>query len=115
MYWRRFAISSIPVDEPKAFEAWVMKVWLEKEALLEYFTQNGRFPADQESMPEKEAKETSVVKARQTEGFIETEVKLKHRAEVGQIYAVLGGVVVAWSILGRIWRRLFRAPERQMA
>ena len=114
MYWRRFAVSAIPADDPEAFEAWVMKVWLEKEALLEYFQRHGRFPSDEASMPEKEAAETSVVKARQTEGFIETEVKLKRRVEVVQIYAILGAFVVACGAMARVWRRVFRAPARRI-
>lgn len=47
MYWRRFAVSSIPVSDSKAFEQWVRDRWIEKDRLLEQFQTTGRFPADE--------------------------------------------------------------------
>ena len=46
MYWRRFALKDIPIDDPKIFEAWMREKWDEKDRLLEQFMQTGRFPAD---------------------------------------------------------------------
>ena len=47
MFWRRIPVSDIPVDDLKAFEAWLKGQWQIKEDLLEGFVQNGRFPADE--------------------------------------------------------------------
>ena len=46
MYWRRFAISAIPVHDERAFELWLRARWMEKDALIEKFHRNGQFPAD---------------------------------------------------------------------
>lgn len=46
MYWRRFAVSTIPVDDPKAFDAWLMERWREKDQLIEQYVRTGRFPAN---------------------------------------------------------------------
>lgn len=80
MYWRRFAMSSIPIHDAKAFEAWVMDRWKEKEKILEQYQQMGRFPADVLSQSGAE------------DGYIETEVKLKNWYEIGQIFVVLACV-----------------------
>lgn len=45
MYWRRFAVSSIPTDS-KAFEQWLRDRWIEKDTLMEQYLTTGRFPAD---------------------------------------------------------------------
>ena len=37
-------MSSIPMDDPKAFEAWLLERWREKDDILEQFMQSGRFP-----------------------------------------------------------------------
>jgi lysocardiolipin and lysophospholipid acyltransferase len=45
MHWRRFAVSSLPLNDEKAFDAWLHERWVEKDALLEYYTQHGHFPS----------------------------------------------------------------------
>ena len=91
MYWRRFPVSSIPVEDPKAFEKWVKDRWLEKEDLLEGYVQNGRFPADEgtdfETLDSTDG--GSSTKVSQGAGFIETEVKLVKWYEIAQIFIVL--------------------------
>jgi lysocardiolipin and lysophospholipid acyltransferase len=47
MHFRRFAISSIPLDDEKVFADWVLARWREKDDLLQYYVENNRFPADQ--------------------------------------------------------------------
>ena len=44
MYWRRFRIADIPINDADAFEKWLLNRWREKDALLEGFMQSGRFP-----------------------------------------------------------------------
>jgi hypothetical protein len=51
MHWRRFAISTIPISSTAEFEAWLAERWREKDDLLEYYMQNGRFPEDESSKP----------------------------------------------------------------
>ncbi len=104
MYWRRFAMASIPLDDPKAFEAWLKERWDEKELLLEHYMRNGRFPADEGHESNRElangAASGKVVKGA---GYIETEVKLAHWFEVGQIFVVLAGFAMLINVLSKIW------------
>ena len=46
MYWRRFKVDDIPLDDIKTFEAWLRTRWDEKDRLLEHFMQTGKFPSD---------------------------------------------------------------------
>ncbi|KAF2205179.1 acyltransferase-domain-containing protein [Delitschia confertaspora ATCC 74209] len=80
MHWRRFALKSIPMDDSKAFEAWVLQRWREKDDLLEHYLQNGRFPAD-DGVSEGVNGSGKVTGA----GWIETEVRPKNPLEIVQI------------------------------
>lgn len=44
MYWRRFRISEIPLDDDKAFAMWLRNRWTEKDYILDYFFRHGAFP-----------------------------------------------------------------------
>ncbi|KAF2863047.1 acyltransferase-domain-containing protein [Piedraia hortae CBS 480.64] len=46
MYWRRFRISEIPVDNNEAFGRWLNNRWREKDYLLEYYYKFNHFPAE---------------------------------------------------------------------
>jgi len=70
LYWRRFAISSIPLEDPKEFEIWLRDRWTEKDALLEEFTQTGKFPG---SYPDADSSECGDLTGKHN--HIETEVK----------------------------------------
>ena len=103
MHWRRIAISTIPVDDLKAFEAWLLGQWQIKEALLEDFAQNGRFPADdgyENDSKEADGDRSGLVKGA---GFIETSVRLAHWYEVGQIFVVLGAFGLIFNILAKVY------------
>ena len=81
MYWRRFAISSIPLDDPDAFEVWLRNRWREKDALIEGFYRTGSFPAD-----------NGVTKipngtTRRGTGYIEAQIKSSKWYEFMQIFA----------------------------
>jgi Acyltransferase C-terminus len=84
MYWRRFALSSIPIDDPVAFEVWLRARWMEKDALIEAFYRHGRFPADRGAHKTREGK---IIRGA---GHIETEVKSNHWYEFLQIFAPVG-------------------------
>lgn len=47
MYWRRFKISDIPVDNDEAFARWLNNRWREKDYILEYFYKYNKFPAEE--------------------------------------------------------------------
>ncbi|MCJ1478688.1 hypothetical protein MMC13_007369 [Lambiella insularis] len=100
MYWRRFAVTSIPVDDVKGFELWLKQVWLEKEALLEYYAQNGRFPADDGQDL------TNGVDSPKGAGFIETEVRLTHWYEPGSIFVFLAVYALIANMLSKAWNLL---------
>ena len=105
IYWRRFSADSIPLEDPQEFELWLRQRWLEKEELLEGYVRTGRFPAyegnDSEGEPAVEWTEGS--KTVQGPGYIETEVKLAHWFEIGQIFMVLIGLGLIASVLVTVW------------
>ena len=114
MYWRRFAVSSIPVDDAQEFELWVRQRWLEKEQLLEQYTRDGRFPADEGSNSESElaSNGTDGFKVAQGAGFIETEVKLRRWYEVGQIFVALVVYALIANILAKMWNLVVHGTLR---
>lgn len=80
MYFRRIHIDMIPVHDALRFEQWLLLQWREKDRLIEYYQQYGRFPADTDmSSP------PGPVGA----GYIETEVKLRSAWEIGKLFVVL--------------------------
>ncbi len=84
MYWRRFRISSIPLDDPKTFELWLRSRWVEKDKFVEDYLRTGRFPADQGTS--KNSKGETVRGA----GHIEAEIKPKYWYEFLQVFAPIG-------------------------
>lgn len=92
MYWRRFPISSIPLDDSTEFQQWLSKCWEEKDQLLEHFRQTGRFPADDDATAEK------------TKGYIETEVRLTKWYEIGQIFVVLATFALVVNVVTRFYQ-----------
>lgn len=105
MYWRRFAVSSIPIDDPQQFELWLRQRWLEKEQLLEQYVRDGRFPADDghDSDDEPAAARDGGSKVIQGAGFIETEVKLARWYEIGQIFVLMFVFALVGNLLAKIW------------
>ncbi|KAK0895227.1 hypothetical protein LTR91_016981 [Friedmanniomyces endolithicus] len=45
MYWRRYRIADIPLDNDAVFGRWLTNRWREKDYILEYFYKFGHFPA----------------------------------------------------------------------
>lgn len=97
-------MSTIPLDDPKAFEAWLKDRWDEKERLLEHYMQNGCFPAgpryESNGEPANGAADGKVFKG---VGHIETEVKLARWFEIGQIFVVLASFAMLANVLSKIW------------
>jgi hypothetical protein len=98
MYWRRFAVSSIPLDDPEKFDAWMRKIWTEKDALMEQYITTGRFP---------ESRDIGIngidSKATHQKGFIETEVRQAHWWDFLQIFSVLAAFGLVANILAKVW------------
>ncbi|KAI9716103.1 MAG: hypothetical protein M1812_005530 [Candelaria pacifica] len=84
MFWRRFAVSSIPLDNPKEFDLWLRARWVEKDRLLEYYHRHNRFPADEG------IERLGNGKTRRGAGFIETEIKPNYWFEFMQVFAPMG-------------------------
>ena len=92
MYWRRFAVADIPLDDAEEFGAWITARWQEKERLLEQYIRTGLFPGDEASLPA-----TTTSKA----GYIETEVKLRNWYEVGQLFVVPATVALVANVISK--------------
>ena len=84
MYWRRFRINTIPLDDPKKFELWLRLRWREKDKFIDQYLRTGRFPADTGS--NLNHKGECVHGA----GYIESEIKPKYWYEFLQAFAPVG-------------------------
>ncbi|KAJ4347321.1 uncharacterized protein N0V89_011261 [Didymosphaeria variabile] len=105
MHWRRFHISTIPIQNTKAFEVWLRNRWREKDYMLEYFSRHTRFPAeefwkdhldmgDRSSQGDNKSIRTIPRPAVQ----IETQVKSAHWNDFVKIFAPITGVMTAMSV-----------------
>lgn len=99
MYWRRFPVADIPLDDHVAFEEWLRERWYEKDALMEQYLTSGRFPANEISPETKGVVPRGVLNG----GFIETEVRPANWWEIGKIFVVLGAFGLIANIGAKIW------------
>ncbi|KAH8815676.1 acyltransferase-domain-containing protein [Xylogone sp. PMI_703] len=106
MYWRRFAIADMPLDDPQKFELWLRDRWYEKDALMEEYMKTGRFPEPKGVMNGNATKDA--VKSR----LIETEVKSNHWWEVLLIFQVLAAFALVANILARVWNVIFYGNQK---
>lgn len=93
MHWRRFAVKDIPFDDQDKFDTWLLDRWREKDELLEQFYDTGRFPTDAAGEGKGE--------------LIETEVKVQHRYEIGQIFVVLAALAMVSNVVVKLFEMLF--------
>ena len=84
MHWRRFRLSSIPLNDPKTFELWLRSRWIEKDKFIEDYLRTGRFSADEGTS--KNSKGETIRGA----GYIEAEIKPKYWYEFLQVFAPIG-------------------------
>ena len=94
MYWRRFAVRDIPLDNQEKFDLWLRERWCEKDGFMEEYMRTGRFPASKEATSETKADHN---------GYIETEVKLAHWWDMGSLVFVWGGLALAIYMLRKVW------------
>lgn len=103
MHWRRFHINSIPINHPKAFDVWLRNRWREKDYMLEYFTHNSRFPADdfwkeQLDLSETSSSSQSIRSVPRGARTIETQVKSGNWNEFVKIFAPITSVIMALTL-----------------
>ncbi|RDL39341.1 Acyltransferase [Venustampulla echinocandica] len=92
MHWRRFVLNDIPLNTPEEFDLWLRERWYEKDALIEHYLTTGRLLAD-----------TAATKGATHDGYIDTEVKLTHWWEVGNIFVVLAAFGLIANLIPRVW------------
>jgi hypothetical protein len=101
MYWRRFAVSEIPINDPEMFDEWLLERWREKDRLLEGYLQTGRFPAnDREDEAPNGAISSQKVEGK---GYIETEIKAKTPLEFLRIYVPTTALYLIIRLIGKFW------------
>lgn len=99
MHWRRFAVSEIPLDDHKEFDAWLRARWAEKDQLLDQYFETGRFPSELAGTIE--AKHVTDEQKKAVEaGYVESYVRLHHWIEIGQIFMVLVGLAFLCRFVG---------------
>lgn len=90
MYWWRFTIKDIPVKDESVFRDWLLARLREKDALLEHYAHNGRFPSEEDTT-------TAIngIKKSNNADYIEGRVQLRNSFEVLQIFAPPAVLILA--------------------
>jgi hypothetical protein len=104
MYWRRFALSSMPLHNKEEFDLWLRARWVEKDELMEHYLVHDRFPG------------TKSVKSgggeTNEEGeFIEAYVQLTHWYEVFNIFVVLAAAGLVGNLMASAWNVMFNGKR----
>ncbi|KAL5119104.1 hypothetical protein ACEQ8H_003028 [Pleosporales sp. CAS-2024a] len=103
MYWRRFRIADMPLDDEEAFSRWVLARWREKDDLLQYYVEHNRFPADEGGVSL-----SGDGKQVQGAGWIETEVRPVKSAEWVQVYIPIAAVGLVMNVFFRMLHMVLR-------
>ncbi|KJZ77227.1 hypothetical protein HIM_03548 [Hirsutella minnesotensis 3608] len=85
LYWRRFRVADIPLDDAQEFDAWLREQWYKKDELMEEYINTGRFPA--------------MVSGERD--YVETSVKTRNPLEILQVFNVTGVVAMIWYNMRR--------------
>ena len=104
MYWRRFEVSKLPLQSVPEFEAWLGARWKEKDELLVQFKQAGRFPPSENDLADG---------TKEQRGYIETEIRLDHWYEIGQIFVVLACFALVIDVATKISKLLLSLLQRK--
>ncbi|KAL4985640.1 hypothetical protein BDW68DRAFT_189472 [Aspergillus falconensis] len=81
MYWRRFAVADIPLDNQQEFDAWLRARWTEKDELLDEYFETGRFPSALAGSIEIGHGDATQLNAAES-GYAEAHVRLGHWTEI---------------------------------
>lgn len=98
MYWRRFKIADMPLEDKDAMYEWILQRWREKDDLIDHFVEHGKFPGDKEAVfieggPQEKEWKTA---------YINTEVKPRMTFEFLQMFAPVTVVMLVARILVQI-------------
>ncbi|QPG93962.1 hypothetical protein C2857_003829 [Epichloe festucae Fl1] len=86
LFWRRFKVADIPLDDPKKFDLWLRDQWYKKDALMEEYLNKGRFPPLSEAEVD----------------YVETQVRTRYPWEILQIFSVVGICGLLWHNVRRL-------------
>ncbi len=112
LYWRRFALSSIPLDDQENFDKWLLNEWRKKDDLIEQYVSTGRFPAFEDS-EDKRSTSNGVILSGDKGGFIETKMKLEHQWEIGQVFVVLAAFGLVTNFVWKSWNAVLNKTARR--
>lgn len=84
-------MASIPLNDAKEFEKWLLERWREKDDLLERWYETGYFPGDEEA--------ANASRGISKGGYIETEMTLNNWMEIGQIFVVLATLALVVNVV----------------
>lgn len=90
LYWRRFRVADIPLDDQDKFDLWLREEWYKKDALMEQYLTTGRFPAMAGGAADCD--------------FVQTEVKTRHPWEILQVFTVVGLCGLVWNNVRKAWQ-----------
>lgn len=108
MYWRRFKIKDIPIDNEKAFELWLIARWREKDLLIENYLIHGRFPGDTGASRKPSGE---IVRGA---GHHNVEIRSSHWYEFLQIFAPMGILaMVLYIFYGALPQKFFKSQSGQ--
>lgn len=93
-------MKDIPLSSSEAFDAWLQKIWAEKDALMEQYLTTGRFPGN--------AEETGGIAftGERKEKYVETEVRLERWWEVGKTFTILLAFAGITNLGAKMWNRV---------
>ena len=104
MYWRRFRISDIPIDNEKSFDSWLRARWAEKDAYIEYFYRTGHFPCDTGISKMKDGS------LRKGAGYIVTTIRATQWHEFLQVFVPIGLLsLVLYTFYGELPQQVMKA------
>ncbi len=115
MHWRRFKISSIPVDNPKAFDVWLRNRWTEKDHYLEHFARTGTFPADKPWEIKTNQSYAGKRKTTRSAPRIATEVKPANLREFMAIFAPVTAFITALMLFYGASETVLLSPDLKTA
>ncbi|KAG6010367.1 hypothetical protein E4U21_006931 [Claviceps maximensis] len=85
LYWRRFKLADIPLNDAKEFDLWLRDQWYKKDELMEQYLNKGRFPPCSGAEAD----------------YVETEVRTRSPWEILQVFSVVG-------ICGLLWHNVHK-------
>ena len=104
MYWRRFRVSDIPLNNEKSFDSWLRARWVEKDAYIEYFYRTGNFPSDVGTTLMRDGSR------RKGAGYITTTIKATQWHEFLQVFIPIGILsLVLYTFYNQLPRQFLQA------